>query len=109
MNNIKHTRAMLAIALLGAFAAQSAFASCKVPTTPRSMPDGQRASTEAMVEAKREVDTYLQEVSDYFACEKDGRRLQEVIARQKLVMASFNAEVRAYNSRARAYQAVNRK
>lgn len=97
MKTIKQSRAMLAVGLLGAFAAQSALA-CKAPATPKSMPDGRSAHMTVMLEAKRDVEQYVQHVSAYASCENDALKLQEAVAQQKVVMARFNAEVRAFNA-----------
>lgn len=107
MNNFRHMRATLALALLGTLVAESAWA-CSIPKAPRSIPDGRTARTETMLEAKRDVDQYLQQVAAYASCENDGRKLQEVVATQKLVMGRFNAEVRAFNAQARVIPAVSR-
>jgi hypothetical protein len=97
MNNSARKRFMLTAALLGALAAQSAWA-CKAPVSPKSIPDGRKAQKEAMLEAKRDVERYVENVSLYLNCENDGLKLQEVVAAQKLVMDRFNSEVRAYNA-----------
>jgi hypothetical protein len=86
---------MLAIALLGTFVAQSAWA-CKVPMSPRSIPDGRSAAVEGMLESKRQVEQYLEDVADYTGCEKNALKLQEVLASKKLIMDRFNAEVREF-------------
>ena|SRR5919109_191564 len=97
MNNSARKRLVLATTLLGALAAQSAWA-CKAPVTPKTIPDGRKAEKAAMLEAKRNVERYVENVSVYLNCENDGLKLQEVVAEQKLVMTRFNAEVRAYNA-----------
>jgi P pilus assembly chaperone PapD len=104
---VKKVSYSLALTLMGTFVAQSAWA-CSVPATPRSIPDGQKAEAQVMVQAKRTVEQYLQQVSTYASCEKDALKLQEVVATQKLVMDRFNAEVRAFNEQARAIKAVSR-
>jgi hypothetical protein len=107
VKDVIHLRATLALALMGTFVAESVIA-CDLPTTPRSIPDGRKADVEVMMEAKRDVEQYLRHVSVYVSCEKDALKLQEVVAAQKLVMNRFNAEVRAFNTQARAIKAVNR-
>src|SRR5262245_13243908 len=98
MKTVRHTRSALTLVLLGTFAAQSAWAGCRAPATPKSLPDGRKAEKAVMLEAKREVDHYTQQVSAYMSCENDGRKLQEVKALQKAVTDRFNAEVRAFNA-----------
>lgn len=107
MKTVTHTRAAVALALTGAFAASSAWA-CDAPTVPRSLPDGRKADVNVMLEAKRSVEHYVQQVAAYASCEKDALKLQEVVASQKLVMNQFNAEVRAFNAQARTMKVSNR-
>lgn len=106
MNTVRHTRAALAIALVGTFVAQSAWA-CKAPTSPRSIPDGRSADVEVMRETKRQMEVYLQQVADYTNCEKNALKLQEVLANQDLVMERFNSEVRKFNQ-VRSFKVANR-
>jgi hypothetical protein len=92
-----HKRTLLALTLVGTLAAQSALA-CKAPAAPRSLPDGRSADTQAMQEAKRQVEQYNERVTAYFKCENDALKLLEVSEEQKAVVKSFNAEVRAFRS-----------
>ena len=79
-----HKRAFLVLSLVGALAAQSALA-CTAPATPRSLPDGRNADSQAMQDAKRQVEQYKEQVSTYFKCEKDAIRLMEVSEQEKAV------------------------
>jgi Ni/Co efflux regulator RcnB len=92
-----HKRTLLALALVGTLAAQSALA-CKAPAAPRSLPDGRSADTQQMQDAKRQVEQYNEQVSAYFKCENDALKLLEVSEEQKAVVKGFNAEVRAFRS-----------
>lgn len=95
--NISKKRTLVALTLVSALAAQSALA-CKMPATPRSLPDGRSADMQTMQQAKLQVEQYLEEVSAYFNCESNALRLQEVSEQQKIVMNRFNAEVHAYRA-----------
>lgn len=97
MKTFTHKRTVLALALVGTFAAQSAWA-CKAPAAPKSLPDGRSADMQVMLDARQQVEQYLDHVSDYFSCENDAQKLQEVSERQKSVMNRFNAEVRAFKA-----------
>jgi endonuclease/exonuclease/phosphatase (EEP) superfamily protein YafD len=97
MNVSKNSRTMLAVTLLGALVTQSALA-CKAPKGPTALPDGRTSRIEAMQEAKRNVETYFQQVAAYMQCENDALKLQEAKARQTEVLNAFNAEVRAFKS-----------
>ncbi len=97
MNAMKHVRATLAVTLFCTLAAQSALA-CKTPDVPRSIPDGRKAEMQVMLETKRQVEAYFQQVSDYMACENNGLKLQEVKATQKDILKQFNDEVRAFQA-----------
>jgi hypothetical protein len=91
----KHT--LLALALVGTLAAQSAFA-CRAPVAPTSIPDGRIANAAEMQDAKRQVEQYNERVSAYFKCENDALKLLEVSEEQKAVVKSFNAQARAFKS-----------
>jgi hypothetical protein len=49
-----------------------------------------------MQAAKQQVDSYLGRVSEYFACENDALKLQEVSEQQQSVINRFNSELRAF-------------
>jgi endonuclease/exonuclease/phosphatase (EEP) superfamily protein YafD len=51
-----------------------------------------------MQDAKRNVEAYFQQVSDYMKCENDALKLQEAKARQTEVLNWFNSEVRAFKA-----------
>ncbi len=98
MKSFKQVHTVLAVVVLGAFAAQGAMAaSCSAPEAPAAMPDGKTAQMDAMLAAKRSVDAYVQKVVDYMKCEGDARKLQEAKARRTEILKWFNAEVRAFN------------
>ncbi len=107
MKTVRNARAALAIVVLGTFVAQSAWA-CKAPTSPKSIPDGRNAAVETMRETKRQMEVYLQGVADYTNCEKNALKLQEVLARQDLVMERYVSEVRKFNQ-ARSLKVVDRR
>jgi hypothetical protein len=101
MSSIQPKHWKLAVALVGVLSMESAWA-CMSPVAPRSIPDGRRAEAVQMLEARREIDQYLQHVYLYMECEADGRKLQAVKAEQKLVTDNFNAQIRAFNARSEA-------
>lgn len=101
MKTVTHKRAILALALVGSFASGAAWSACAAPLTPTSLPDGRTADMQVMLEARRDVEQYLVHVADYFDCENNAVKLQEVKQRQKLLMTRFNAEVRAFNAASR--------
>jgi hypothetical protein len=104
MTTFTSKRTLLALALVGSLAAQSALA-CKAPATPRSIPDGRRADMQEMQQAKQEVEQYLGLVSAYFGCQNDALKLQEVSEQQKSVTSRFNAELRAFREANRVVSA----
>jgi hypothetical protein len=87
--------AALALTLMGSLAAQPALA-CKAPPTPRYLPDGRNATLQVMQEARLEVEQYVERVADYFQCENDALKLQEVGERERAVVNRFNSSVMAY-------------
>ena len=93
---MKHIRTVLAVTVFGVFAAQGALASCKAPESPSAIPDGRTARMEAMLEARRNVETYVRKVSDYTKCEGDALKLQDAKARQTEILNRFNAAVREF-------------
>lgn len=97
MKTITHKRTILALAVAGTFVAQSAWA-CKAPAAPKSVPDGRSADIHVMLDARQEVEQYLDHVSSYFSCENDGLKLQAVSERRKALLDRFNAEVRAFKA-----------
>lgn len=105
MNTYKYLRTTLAVSLLGVLAAQSALA-CSLPKAPGAIPDGRKAQMAVMLEARRNVEAYSQQVSDYMRCENDALKLQEAQARQTEVLNWFNAEVRAFKAANRPVMAA---
>ncbi len=65
--NSKHLAATLALTLLGAGAADAA---CTYPRAPDALPDGDTATKEQMVAAKKEVTRYNNEMTTYLDCIK---------------------------------------
>ena len=65
--NSKHLAATLALTLLGAGAAHAA---CTYPRAPDALPDGDTATKEQMVAAKKEVTRYNDEMTVYLDCIK---------------------------------------
>lgn len=83
--------------MLAAFSAP-AFA-CERPTAPGSIPDGNTASKEEMLAAKKTVDAFKSSMEEYFACEKSTAKKDA--AGQELVKVAdrFNAQVKAFKAK----------
>jgi hypothetical protein len=90
-------RLFVALSLVAAMASSTAF-SCSPPSAPTTFPDGKSAAMDKMVDAKKAVDQYRQDVQTYTACEKDASRADAVHAELERVASRFNSEVRAYKA-----------
>jgi hypothetical protein len=63
-------KALVALAVLGACAAGSAYGACSYPQPPQQIPDGNTASMEEMQAAAKAVRQYDADINAYVACLK---------------------------------------
>ena len=66
---MKH-QVLTALILAGGLAAKQANAACNYPMAPGKFPDGNTASKEEMVTARREVSKYNDDMTKYLECIK---------------------------------------
>ena len=66
---MKH-HVLAALLFAGGFAAAQAHAGCDYPVAPGKFPDGSQASKEEMLEAKKLVVKYNEEMKSYLECTK---------------------------------------
>ena len=59
-----------ALLLMGTLAASQAYAACNYPVAPGKFPDGNTASKDEMVAARREVSKYNDDMTKYLECIK---------------------------------------
>lgn len=88
----------VSVAVVWAACAVSAFA-CDRPTAPTSIPDGNSASKEDMLAAKKQVDAFKSAVEEYVSCEKSAAKIDAVSAELVKVADRFNEQVRAFKAK----------
>lgn len=108
---------------LAAGAAFPAYADCTYPRTPASLPNGNSASMEEMVEGQKQVKQYMAEMDTYLKCldegkiaapegatdeqKKESERLEAIrvqkhnaaVGEMESVAERFNEQLRAYRAR----------
>lgn len=72
---------------------------CERPAAPGSIPDGNTASKEEMLAAKKEVDAFKISVEEYLACEKSTAKKDAAGAELVKVADRFNAQVKAFKAK----------
>ena len=63
-------KSLFAIAALAAVAGPPVYADCSYPPPPSKIPDGNTATMEEMIEAKKAVTQYNKDINAYVACIK---------------------------------------
>jgi hypothetical protein len=119
-------KALHSIALVAALAAGQAYGACTYPTAPDSVPDGNSATREEMLEGKKKVVAFDQAITAYTNCLKlendaalaktadlteDQKKEMQRMADQKHNAAVEAAEALAtrFNEQLKAFNAKNKK
>jgi hypothetical protein len=89
---------LVSIAVLFAVCAVPAFG-CDKPSAPASIPDGKKATKEEMLAAKKEVDTFKQNMDEYVSCEKNASKAESAQAELVSIADRFNAQIRVFKAR----------
>jgi len=114
---------LTALVLVGGFAAAQANAGCDYPSKPGKLPDGTMATKEEMLEAKKTVVAYTENMKTYLECldaetaeklagmpkalEKDKAEFQSkqdqkhnaAVTEMTEVTDNFNVQLRAYKAK----------
>jgi hypothetical protein len=119
-------KALHSLTLLAALAAGQAYGACTYPTPPDSLPDGNTATREEMLEGKKKVVAFDQAITAYTAClklenEAAMAKASDLTEEQKkemqrMVDQKHNAAVEAdealaarFNEQLKAFNAKNKK
>src|SRR5262252_1689706 len=94
----KEMKKYVSVAVVWAACAVPAFA-CDRPTAPTSIPDGNSASKEDMLAAKKSVDAFKSAVEEYVTCEKSAAKVDSISAELVKVADRFNEQVRAFKAK----------
>jgi hypothetical protein len=89
---------LVSLAVLFAAISTPAFA-CERPTAPSSIPNGNTASKEEMLAAKKAIDAFKIGMEEYIACEKSSTRRDAGQAELVKVADRFNAQVKAFKAK----------
>ncbi|MBK7250731.1 MAG: hypothetical protein IPI06_07620 [Gammaproteobacteria bacterium] len=120
-------KALAPALLLAALAAGPVQAACSYPKAPESIPDGNTATTEQMVAAKKAVESYNKEMESYLSCikleydgaiTKDGEKLSEArkkelehmqVQKHNAAIDELEAVAARLNEQIRVFKAKNAK